>query len=355
MKTRRVLLGFVPALMMVAACEDDTTGPNDVTSPVRVTSLTVVSAGDNNVTLQWTAPGDDGGSGTATSYQVRWSLAPINSANFGVSNVAANPPAPAVGGTVQQFIVPGIDTTLVTHFALRAFDEAGNGSQVSNDAVWTPGNTPLHLTKDIPAFKDNTMYEESANSSNGAGEYLFTGQTLGLNSGGIGKNRRALLAFAIADSIPAGAVVDSVRLTVHISNSANDTLRVASLHRVTSSWGEGASDAGAPGGAGIAAETNDATWVYRFFNTDSWTSPGGDFAAAPSAQTMFGDTNSFSAWASLQMTSDVQNWLNAPANNHGWLVIGDESGRQTAKRIDSSENATPANRPRLRVFYTVVP
>jgi hypothetical protein len=53
------------------------------------------------------------------------------------------------------------------------------------------------------------------------------------------------------------------------------------------------------------------------------------------------------------MKTDVQSWLNTPATNFGWIVVGDESVQQTAKRLDSSEHPTAVNRPRLRVYYTV--
>jgi hypothetical protein len=44
-----------------------------------------------------------------------------------------------------------------------------------------------------------------------------------------------------------------------------------------------------------------------------------------------------------------------PNFNYGWIVIGDEANSQTARRFDSRENPTAANRPRLRVYYSVTP
>lgn len=224
-----------------------------------------------------------------------------------------------------------------------------------DDSTAPRRNAPLHLVKDIPPFKDNTIYEEYNDNSNGAGDYLFAGMTQGLNTGGVGKLRRALLAFAIADSLPAGAVVDSVRLTVHISKVPDNTARATTLHRVTANWGEGASDAADPGGQGTAAEPGDATWFYRIYATESWTTTGGDFIATASAQTNFGANDTFPAWASAQMAADVQGWLDTPVTNHGWIVRGDEATEQSARRFDSSEHPTAANRPALRVYYTVTP
>jgi hypothetical protein len=341
-------------LLALSACEDDTATPSDVTSPARVTDLTVSLAGEDSLRLQWSAPGDDGGSGSASSYQIRRSGSPISGANFGSAAPVANPPAPLTGGTTQVFIVAGIDTTIEVHFALRAIDDAGNASQVSNDAPWFPAGTPQHLVKNIPPVKDNSMYEEG-DYSNGAGQYIFTGENA---NGDVPPPdaRRALLAFAIADSLPAGAVIDSVRLTMRMSKApAGDVAHTISLHRLNADWGEGASNATGEEGTGDFAAINDATWLHRFYNTVLWTTAGGDFVASASAGTSVPVTLGFYAWQSAQMAADVQSWLDTPANNFGWIVIGEESMARTARRFDSREHPTVANRPVLRVYYTVTP
>jgi hypothetical protein len=243
----------------------------------------------------------------------------------------------------------GIDTTSVVHFAIKAVDDVGHVSQVSNDAKWTPGHAAQHLIVNIPPFKDNTMYQEDGTLSNGSGSYVFAGRT---NGQGGTESRRALLAFAISDSIAAGAVIDSVELTMHVSKERTNTARATSLHLVTADWGEGASNAGDPGGTGTAAVTNDATWTFRFFNTTSWGTPGGDFNASASATTNIGPLG-FYKWKSAQMKTDVQGWLNTPAANFGWVMLGDESVNGTAKRLDSREHNVAVNRPSLKVFYTI--
>jgi serine protease len=49
------------------------------------------------------------------------------------------------------------------------------------------------------------------------------------------------------------------------------------------------------------------------------------------------------------MVADVQSWLDNPATNFGWLVLGDESTGTTAKRFDSRESTSP---PVLTIEYT---
>jgi len=221
-----------------------------------------------------------------------------------------------------------------------------------DDPVIPPPPTTKHFVKNMPPLKDNSMYEEAADSSNGVGIYIFTGE----NANGDAPPpdaRRALLAFAIAGNLPAGAVIDSVRLQLHMSKTPGLAgTRVTSLHRLEADWGEGASDATGEEGFGGTAGPNDATWVYRFFNTVTWTAPGGDFVPGPSAQLPVASLG-FYVWSSTEMAADVQLWLDTPANNFGWIVIGDESTIETAKRFDSRENPTAANRPKLTVYYTV--
>jgi len=48
------------------------------------------------------------------------------------------------------------------------------------------------------------------------------------------------------------------------------------------------------------------------------------------------------------MIADVQSWVNNPASNFGWLVLGDESTIATAKRFDTRESASP---PVLTIQY----
>ena len=216
----------------------------------------------------------------------------------------------------------------------------------------TPGS------KVIPAFLDNTMYEESDTLSNALGRNIYSGTN---NGGALGgpDARRGLIRFAIADSIPAGATIDSVSLRLNLSK-VSPFVRGAtptSLHVVLADWGEGTSFAnlGAGEGGGGSATPGDATWLDRFRGTSLWTNPGGDFNATASATTSTTFALGPYVWAALQMTADVQSWLDAPAGNFGWILVGDESIAGTARQFDSHDHPTAANRPRLTVYYTVGP
>jgi hypothetical protein len=123
-----------------------------------------------------------------------------------------------------------------------------------------------------------------------------------------------------------------------------------SLHRVTNSWGEGASTAPRGGGSGGAATADSATWVYRSWNTTAWSADGGDYLAAPSAATVVGDVGAY-VWTSPQLAVDVQSWAQAPAGNFGWILIAAPIGGTTAKRYASREFADAQQRPTLTITY----
>jgi hypothetical protein len=127
------------------------------------------------------------------------------------------------------------------------------------------------------------------------------------------------------------------------------------LHRTLADWGEGGSVAPGQQGAGGPAAPGDATWLHTFHDTQFWANPGGDFAAmVSSAQTVADD--GFYTWPSTpELVADVQSWVDGPAGNFGWTLVGDESSGGTAKRFDTRDHVNPALRPSLRVQFTPVP
>jgi hypothetical protein len=53
------------------------------------------------------------------------------------------------------------------------------------------------------------------------------------------------------------------------------------------------------------------------------------------------------------MIADVQDWLDNPADNGGWILIGDEGPMNgTAKAFGSGGNLSPAARPELTINFT---
>jgi len=196
----------------------------------------------------------------------------------------------------------------------------------------------------IPASRDNTMYAESGNESNGAGERFFSG------TNGMSENRRALIRFDVAAAVPAGSTVTAVEMTLYMSRTNGGPYDI-SLHELTADWGEGTSNAPNGDGSGAPATTGDATWTKRFHPGTFWASNGGDFVPVASATTSV-DQIAYYAWSGAGLVADVQGWLATPAQNFGWILINaNELDTPTAKRFDSRTNSDITTRPRLRIVY----
>ena len=195
----------------------------------------------------------------------------------------------------------------------------------------------------IMPSKDNTLYEydpAEGDHSNGAGFHFFAGEN------GMGELRRGVLAFDVAGTIPPGSTITAVTLSMNMSMTQAGAVTVE-LHKLLADWGEGTSHAPMGEGDGAPATPNDATWRHRFFDTVFWTTQGGDFSATVSASQSVGGIGQYT-WSSAQMVADVQSWVDNPARNFGWLVLGDETAIATAKRFDTRESASP---PTLTIEY----
>jgi len=187
--------------------------------------------------------------------------------------------------------------------------------------------------------RDNTLYERVAGDlSNGAGPSLFFGRTGG-NAGEL--LRRALVRFDLS-AIPPGSTINSVQLGLEVDLvPPTATGFDASIHRVTADWGEGSSVALGAGGGGAAAVPPDATWLHREFDTVFWTTPGGDFVSAPSGLAAVGaGTGPIEFPSSPGLVADVQAWVDDPGQNFGWVILGEETNPQNARRVGSRENSS---------------
>ncbi|MHC5109627.1 MAG: DNRLRE domain-containing protein [Planctomycetota bacterium] len=178
--------------------------------------------------------------------------------------------------------------------------------------------------------------------SNGAGDHIFAGKT---NDGLI---RRGVIAFDVS-SIPAGSTINDVTLTLNMSRRPQNDTRNVGTHRALADWGEGTSDADQNEGERATSTTGDATWIHTFYDTSLWTAAGGDYVAGASATVA---NEGFYDWTGASMVADVQAWVDTPATNFGWVLVGDESENKTAWRFDSRTINETSKRPKLTVDYT---
>lgn len=183
--------------------------------------------------------------------------------------------------------------------------------------------------------------------ANGGDDSIFVGRT---NQGDGADRRRGLLAFDLS-SIPAGSTITAVTFSMTLNRTRGGASQTR-LHRALQNWGEGTAAGTSGGGGGGQAGSNDATWYCPYFPSSLWNTVGGDYVATASATTTVSGSLTTYTWTSAQLVADVQGWLNNPATNFGWFIIGDESSGQTAKRFNSRENASTGQRPRLVVTFT---
>jgi hypothetical protein len=120
-------------------------GSGDVSPPADIVDLTVSTLSSqiysSYLLISWTAPGDDGSTGTATTYDIRYSESPIiDQASWDAATQAPGPlPVPQSAGTTEYFYVTGLESNTVYYFAIKTDDEIPNSSSFSNSPYGKTG------------------------------------------------------------------------------------------------------------------------------------------------------------------------------------------------------------------------
>jgi len=128
----------VPNESDISNSPSGTTEEADTTPPAAITDLASDGVTTSSVTLTWTSPGDDGTTGTASSYDVRYIQdATITESKWASANLVSGEPAPQVAGTTQTFTVTGLDSSSNYYFAIKTADEVPNWSSLSNVLIAT--------------------------------------------------------------------------------------------------------------------------------------------------------------------------------------------------------------------------
>lgn len=110
----------------------------DPAPPSPVNDLAAAAMGLGRVLLTWTATGDDGLVGVATSYDVRSAPTPITTeAAFQAATSLGGAPIPRASGTAESFLVTNLTPGTTYFFAMKVIDNMGNASPLSNAASAT--------------------------------------------------------------------------------------------------------------------------------------------------------------------------------------------------------------------------
>jgi hypothetical protein len=114
----------------------------DTTVPAAISNLSASCTTSTSCSLSWRAPGDDGNTGTAAAYDLRYSLATISDANWDAATLSGEP-SPAAAGTTQTYTVTGLAPLTRYYFAIKARDEIlTHWSALSNIANATTSEAP---------------------------------------------------------------------------------------------------------------------------------------------------------------------------------------------------------------------
>ena len=107
----------------------------DEVNPSTPTTLIVVDRSISDLTMSWTASGDDGTDGFAARYELRYNEKPIDDSNWSESTL--------IGFEIQSFgtekivaSISGLDFETKGYLAVRAFDNVGNASNLSESVYF---------------------------------------------------------------------------------------------------------------------------------------------------------------------------------------------------------------------------
>lgn len=149
---------------------------------------------------------------------------------------------------------------------------------------------------------------------------------------GTGRDRAALARWSVR-SIPAGSLVQSVQITLHVTNpSAGQSYEIYALAR---SWVEG-----------------EVTWNQRRAGA-AWETAGAR-GASDRHWTVLGrlaptSTGTYTVPLNSAGVARVQAWVDNPDSNYGFIFSNSSSA--DGMNAASKEDGTPARRPRLTVTY----
>ncbi len=327
----------VPNISALSNVASETTVAADITAPAAVTDLAVGNPSETSLTLTWTAPGDDGSTGTATSYDIRYSTSTIDESNWASATPVTNEPTPSAANSNESMTVSGLTSGTTYYFALKTSDEVPNVSALSN--------VPSETTVAVPV--DRTFQNGVSPDGSYAGcedtwvwAYLPTGNfgdnTYGNGMGYYNSNiKRSLIKFDLS-SIPTIATVNSATLELYISKV--DTNRTVEAYQVLQPW-----------------TRYGSTWI-TYDGTNAWNTAGcggsGTDHASTAAASLAVTTSDLNSSITITLpTSLVEGWIANSSTNNGLLLkVTDETSGEI--RFAPENDSTAANRPKLVINYT---
>jgi subtilisin family serine protease len=152
---------------------------HDHTAPAAVGTLATAATTFHSVRLTWTATGDDGASGRASFYDLRYSTSPITTSTWDSAIRIPGEFGPKAAGAAESFTVPGLDPGRTYYFALKVRDNMGNESALSNVAAGTTAAAATLFGDDMEhganGWTASGLWHQSPYRSNSAAKSWYYG------------------------------------------------------------------------------------------------------------------------------------------------------------------------------------
>ncbi len=311
-----------------------TTLPPDVTPPSAIDDLVASTGEITRVTLDWTAPGDDGDVGQAVSYDVRYSTSPITEANFASATRVAGVAPPKAAGLFERLVVTNLTGDTLYSFAIKTTDNAGNVSPLSNVAAARTA---------MPPRIGEVVLQNGLNGYAGTQDTYIASGSPDANYGDVVRSmvvsgsfdpagtQRILVQFDTS-SIPPGTKVTraTLRMYADLASTTSGDSGAYGLYRLLQPWTE-----------------TGATWNSS--GAGVWATPGGDAAATPDAVLPKRSPAETPCWYEWDVTAAAQELINDPQANHGWLVRCTDEGLPNRDNFVPREGRFSSQRPQLIV------
>jgi len=151
----------------------------DVTPPSAVTDLSALWIASDGITVQFTAPGDDGLTGNPSGFELRYSKTPISDSNWSQASVAQCVPRLGAKGTTQKATIRDLDFSTPYSVAVKVYDNVGNYSSLSNVLSLTTKGAEVLWSDDAETDTGNLIPSADArwvrsNVDSHGGDYSWT-------------------------------------------------------------------------------------------------------------------------------------------------------------------------------------
>ncbi|MFA5858687.1 MAG: hypothetical protein WC955_06440 [Elusimicrobiota bacterium] len=134
---------------------------SDTTPPGAIANLVAAQGGTaGEISISWTAPGDDGNTGQAQLYDIRYNIgAEITEANWDTATSVSTPPVPQAPGITENLVVGNLTIGSMYYFAVKTRDESV-WSAISN----SPSSIPQATTDSTaPSAVEDLQAEAGTN------------------------------------------------------------------------------------------------------------------------------------------------------------------------------------------------